>query len=111
MYSNICLPDHSLRDYQQEAKVKIFAHWDEVDNVMYQMPTGTGKTRLFTSIIRDINLNSLRSHRREGLLIIAHRTELIEQLSESLDRSNATCTGSICANDNSSNQPTTCREI
>jgi len=86
MYSNICLPDHSLRDYQQEAKVKIFAHWDEVDNVMYQMPTGTGKTRLFTSIIRDINLNSLRSHRREGILIIAHRTELIEQISESLDR-------------------------
>ena len=34
MYSNICLPDHSLRDYQQEAKVKIFAHWDEDDNVM-----------------------------------------------------------------------------
>lgn len=86
MYSNICLPDHSLRDYQQEAKVKIFDLWDTVDNVMYQMPTGTGKTRLFTSIIRDINLNSLRTHRREGILIIAHRTELIEQISESLDR-------------------------
>ena len=86
MYSDICLPDHSLRDYQQEAKVKIFGQWDAVDNVMYQMPTGTGKTRLFTSIIRDINLNSLRTHRREGILIIAHRTELIEQISESLDR-------------------------
>lgn len=86
MYSDICLPDHSLRDYQQEAKVKIFGQWDAVDNVMYQMPTGTGKTRLFTSIIRDINLNSLRTHRREGILIIAHRTELIEQISESLDQ-------------------------
>ena len=86
MYSDICLPDHSLRDYQQEAKVKLFSQWDAVDNVMLQMPTGTGKTRLFTSIIRDINLNSLRTHRREGILIIAHRTELIEQISESLDR-------------------------
>lgn len=86
MYRDICLPDHSLRDYQQEAKDKIFGQWDAVDNVMYQMPTGTGKTRLFTSIIRDINLNSLRTHRREGILIIAHRTELIWQISESLDR-------------------------
>lgn len=86
MYSDICLPDHSLRDYQQEAKIKIFGQWDAVDNVMYQMPTGTGKTRLFTSIIRDIKLHSLRTHRREGILIIAHRTELIEQISESLDR-------------------------
>lgn len=86
MYRDICLPDHSLRDYQQEAKAKIFGQWDAVDNVMYQMPTGTGKTRLFTSIIRDINLNSLRTHRREGILIIAHRTELIQQISESLDR-------------------------
>lgn len=86
MYSDICLPDHSLRDYQQEAKVKIFGQWDVVDSVMFQMPTGTGKTRLFTSIIRDINLNSLRIHRREGILIIAHRTELIEQIGESLNR-------------------------
>lgn len=86
MYSDICLPDHSLRDYQQEAKVKIFGQWDAVDNVMFQMPTGTGKTRLFTSIIRDINLNSLRTHRREGILIVVHRTELIEQISDSLVR-------------------------
>lgn len=86
MHCDICLPDYTLRDYQQEAKEKIFGQWDYVDNVLYQMPTGTGKTRLFTSIIRDISLNSLRTNHREGILIIAHRTELIEQISESLDR-------------------------
>lgn len=86
MFKDICLTDYSLRNYQQEAKEKIFGQWDSVDNVLYQMPTGTGKTRLFTSIIRDISLNSLQTHRREGILIIAHRTELIEQIDESLQR-------------------------
>lgn len=86
MFQDICLTDYSLRDYQQEAKEKIFGQWESVDNVLYQMPTGTGKTRLFTSIIRDISLNSLKAHRREGILIIAHRTELIEQIDESLQR-------------------------
>ena len=53
---------------------------------MYQMPTGTGKTRLFTSVIRDISLKSLRENRRIGILIVAHRTELIEQIDESLKK-------------------------
>ena len=47
-YSEICMKDVSLRDYQQQAKEQIFSQWDSVDNIMYQMPTGTGKTRLFT---------------------------------------------------------------
>ncbi|SFW42260.1 Superfamily II DNA or RNA helicase [Prevotellaceae bacterium HUN156] len=85
-YYDICKNDNSLRSYQQKAKEEIFESWDEVDNVMFQMPTGTGKTRLFTSIISDINKYSI--HRREAvkILIIAHRTELIEQISENLKR-------------------------
>lgn len=85
-YSEICKEDPQLRPYQQKAKKEIFEAWDEVDNVMFQMPTGTGKTRLFTSIISDINKYSI--HRREAvkILIIAHRTELIDQIGESLDR-------------------------
>ena len=47
MFSELCRLDHTLRNYQQEAKEKIFGQWDYVDNVLYQMPTGTGKTRLF----------------------------------------------------------------
>ena len=53
-YSDINIEDSSLRPYQQKAKKEIFEAWDKVDYVMFQMPTDTGKTRLFTSIIRDI---------------------------------------------------------
>lgn len=86
MFRDICLYDYTLRDYQQKAKEQIFSQWDYVDSVLYQMPTGTGKTRLFTSIIRDISLNSIHTNHRKGILIVAHRTELIEQISDSLDR-------------------------
>ena len=44
------MKDVSLRDYQQQVKEQVFSQWDFVDNILYQMPTGTGKTRLFTSI-------------------------------------------------------------
>ena len=79
-YSDINKTDSTLRPYQQKAKREIFEAWDEVDNVMFQMPTGTGKTRLFTSIIRDINDYSLRQRKAVKILIIAHRTELIKQI-------------------------------
>ena len=85
-YSDICKEDPKLRPYQQKAKMEIFESWDEVDNVMFQMPTGTGKTRLFTSIIRDINDYSIQRREPVKILIIAHRTELIEQIGENLDK-------------------------
>lgn len=85
-YSDICKEDTSLRPYQEKAKKEIFESWDEVDNVMFQMPTGTGKTRLFTSIIRDINDYSIKRREPVKILIIAHRDELIEQIDESLNR-------------------------
>lgn len=83
-YSDICKDDPKLRPYQQKAKKEIFESWDEIDNVMFQMPTGTGKTRLFTSIIRDINDYSIKRREAVKILIIAHRTELIDQIDESL---------------------------
>ena len=85
-YSDVCIEDKTLRPYQQKAKKEIFDSWDEVDNVMFQMPTGTGKTRLFTSIIRDINQYSVRVKEAVKILIIAHRTELIDQIDENLKR-------------------------
>ena len=85
-YSNIYKEDSTLRHYQQKAKKEIFESWDEVDNVMFQMPTGTGKTRLFTSIIRDINDYSILHREPVKILIIAHRTELIDQIDGSLDK-------------------------
>lgn len=86
MYDEIQRVDKSLRPYQQKAKEDIFAAWDACDNVMFQMPTGTGKTRLFTSIISDIKAWGISNDIDAKILIIAHRVELIEQISESLDR-------------------------
>lgn len=85
-YNEFCQKDFTLRDYQQFAKEKIFSTWNFCNNILYQMPTGTGKTRLFTSIIRDINIWGLRHNLNYRILIIAHRSELIEQSSRSLDK-------------------------
>lgn len=85
-YNEFCQKDITLRDYQQFAKEEIFGKWNIVDNILYQMPTGTGKTRLFTSIIRDISIWGLRHNINYRILIIAHRSELIEQSSRSLDK-------------------------
>ena len=85
-YNEFCQKDITLRDYQQLAKEEIFSNWNRVDNILYQMPTGTGKTRLFTSIIRDISIWGLRHNINYRILIIAHRSELIEQSSRSLDK-------------------------
>lgn len=86
MYKEIARTDKTLRPYQQQAKTDIFASWDVCDNVLFQMPTGTGKTRLFTSIISDIKAWSILKHQNAKVLIIAHRSELIEQISESLSK-------------------------
>lgn len=85
-YNEFCQKDITLRDYQQFAKEEIFSKWNCIDNILYQMPTGTGKTRLFTSIIRDISIWGLRHNINYRILIIAHRSELIEQSSRSLDK-------------------------
>lgn len=73
-----------IRPYQQNAKDEIFRSWDEVDHVMLQMPTGTGKTFLFSSIIQDITRWSEATRTPTKILVIAHRKELIDQIDESL---------------------------
>lgn len=83
-YSDIVSVDSSLRSYQQTAKESIFIEWDSFDSVMLQMPTGTGKTRLFTSIINDIKQYSIEKREAVKILVIAHRTELIDQIDKSL---------------------------
>lgn len=85
-FMDICKVDDTLRSYQQKAKQEIFNAWDYVDNVMLQMPTGTGKTRLFTSIIKDINEYWHLHPVSARILVIAHRTELIDQISRNLTR-------------------------
>lgn len=75
-----------LRPHQIEAKAKIFDAWSKYDSVMLQMPTGTGKTYLFTSLINDI-INTYRNiHKDLKILVVAHRTELLDQISATLNK-------------------------
>lgn len=73
--------DTKLRSYQQSAKDRIFAMWERYHNVLLQMPTGTGKTVLFTSIIKDLSAVS-----GSRILILAHRKELIDQIDAHLNK-------------------------
>ena len=85
-YSAIPQKLGNLRPHQKDAKAKIFATWDRVDAIMLQMPTGTGKTYLFTSLIKDIINYYEQTNTPLNILVVAHRTELIDQISESLYR-------------------------
>jgi len=73
--------DARLRPYQQMMKNEVFRQWKRHFNVMLQLPTGTGKTVLFTSIIRDLSAS-----KGTKIVILAHRKELIDQISEHLSR-------------------------
>ena len=78
--------DNSLRSYQIESKNKIYEAWLSVRSVLFQMPTGTGKTRLFASIIKDIRTISIQKAiiPQPRILVLAHRTELIEQIANAI---------------------------
>lgn len=68
-----------LRDYQQEVKDGVYEAWDSgLRNVLAVLPTGAGKTVLFSDIIRD--------HQRVPTVCIAHRQELVSQISVALAR-------------------------
>lgn len=73
--------DTKLRPYQQHLKEEIFEGWQFYFQLMLQLPTGTGKTVLFSSIIKD-----LAAVPNTKILIVAHRKELVEQISTWLDR-------------------------
>ncbi len=75
-----------LRAHQVEAKGKIFDAWNRCNSVMLQMPTGTGKTYLFTSLINDLIANYKAMHKEINILVVAHRMELLDQISATLSR-------------------------
>ena len=83
-FSQLVQCNDGLRPYQIEGKTGIFKAWNRIDNVMFQMPTGTGKTVLFSSIVNDIINYPGKLDVPLKVLIIAHRIELINQISESL---------------------------
>lgn len=78
--------DAGLRDYQIASKRRIYTAWQTCRGVMLQMPTGTGKTVLFTDIVKDLCLYGKRHNTDIKVLILAHKRELIAQISDTLER-------------------------
>ena len=75
-----------LRQYQIKAKVEIYDKWKMgLKSVLLQMPTGTGKTRLFCSMVREFHIASQKDDIRR-VLLVAHREELILQIRDTLSK-------------------------
>lgn len=71
-----------LRPYQEEARQAIQEEWKSgVKNTLLVLPTGTGKTIVFSKVIED------RVKQGERVLVLAHRSELLEQASDKLEKS------------------------
>jgi len=69
-----------LRQYQIDGIRQIFQAWApkpnglDLKNILYQMPTGTGKTTLFSEIVRKAE------KKEKKVLLVVHRLELVEQI-------------------------------
>lgn len=74
-----------VRPYQAEAKQSCTEEWKTVASTAVVMPTGTGKTVLFSSIIPDFQ--------PKRAMVIAHREELIWQARDKIEA----MTGLRCA--------------
>jgi superfamily II DNA or RNA helicase len=71
---------YQLRDYQTELIQQVFSRWFSGDrHLMLQLPTGGGKTIIFTAIANEFIIKA------EPVLIIAHREELITQAAAKLE--------------------------
>lgn len=70
---------YTLRPYQQAAREAVEEQWRQgFDRTLLVLPTGTGKTIVFASVVEDL----VRAGER--VLILAHRGELLEQAAEKL---------------------------
>ena len=68
----------SLRPYQSEARDAVLAQWENVDKTLLVLPTGTGKTIVFSKLIEDVVSDGGRA------LVLAHRGELLAQAADKL---------------------------
>lgn len=66
-----------LRDYQEKAVQDIYIEWERYKNVAYVLPCRGGKSAILSHIIK---------HNQGAACAIAHRSELISQLSHTLAR-------------------------
>lgn len=90
--------DKKLYPYQRESKAKIYKLWTQLRSIMFQMPTGTGKTHLFVSISRDLHEWGIQHKTAVKILFLAHRRELIKQIKEKLSLKYNLAAGTIMAN-------------
>lgn len=68
-----------LRPYQNEAKKAIFYEWDRgVKRTLLVLPTGCGKTIVFAKVTEECVSSG------DKVLILAHRSELLEQASDKI---------------------------
>lgn len=71
-----------LRNYQQEARESIQSEWENgIKKTLLVLPTGCGKTIVFSKVIED------RVRKGERVLVLAHRSELLEQAADKLEKS------------------------
>ena len=82
-----------LRDYQKEICAKVNEAFAVHRSVMMQMPTGTGKTVVLASLVRQfvdsdgsVSMSGAEDERGCSVLIVAHRIELVEQTGAFLRR-------------------------
>ncbi len=77
-----------LRKYQEEAKEAVLSEWEKGNKkTLLVLPTGTGKTIVFTKLAEDCVRDG------ERVLILAHRGELLDQAADKLSKA----TGLGCA--------------
>jgi superfamily II DNA or RNA helicase len=69
-----------LRPYQEASRAAVHEQWRTVDRTLLVLPTGTGKTIVFSAIARDVVEQGGR------VLILAHRGELLDQAADKLHR-------------------------
>lgn len=71
-----------LRDYQESARQAIQEEWSKgIKKTLLVLPTGTGKTIVFSKVIED------RVKKGERVLVLAHRGELLDQAADKLEKS------------------------
>jgi superfamily II DNA or RNA helicase len=84
-----------LRPYQTTGIEDIENAWKECRSVLFQMPTGTGKTTLFCEIVRKFTTVLFPNKK---VLIVTHRRELVEQVFNRLVSDFHLTSGIISAN-------------
>ena len=84
-----------LRDYQINGVDDILNAWKDCKSVLFQMPTGTGKTTLFCELVRKF---TTELYPDKKVLIITHRKELVEQAFNRLVSDFHLTTGIISSN-------------